>query len=154
MLRHLLWHLWFSLVVHYVVLAKKNAPFPNFHFLAILPSNKGRSIERTLKKLFFCVLWPPNLSNWPQYWKGTTTQNFFPTLSNLPNFNEPMGTSQQAGHTFGPQISWFLGANSLFLTSNLLGQKKKWIGPQKSADFWSKCVVSLFTGPQWVIEVL
>ena len=186
---------------------EKNAPFPNFHFLAILPSNKGRSIERTLKKSFFCVLWPPNLSNWPQYWKGTTTQNFFPTLPNLQNFNDPLGTSQQAGHTFGPQISWFLGANSLFLTSNLLGQKKselaprnqliwgpnvwsacslvpngslkfgrfgsvgkkiwvsdlcskrkvwsqkKWIGPQKSADLGSKCVVSLFTGPQWVIEV-
>ena len=48
---------------HYVVLAEKNAPFPNFHFLAILPSNKGRSIERTLKKSFFCVLWPPNLSD-------------------------------------------------------------------------------------------
>ena len=47
------------------------------------------------------------------------TQNFFPTLPNLPNFNDPLGTSQQAGHTFGPQISWFLGANSLFLTSNL-----------------------------------
>ena len=48
---------------HYVVLAKKNAPFPNFDFLAILPSNKSRSIVRTLKKSFFSVLWPPNLSH-------------------------------------------------------------------------------------------
>ena len=52
-----------TMCVHYGVLAKKNAPFPNFDFLAILPSNKGRSIVRTLKKSFFSVLWPPNLSH-------------------------------------------------------------------------------------------
>ena len=123
--------------MHYGVLAKKNAPFPNFHFLAILPSNKGRSIVRTLKKSFLSVLWPPNLSDWPQKWGGTKTQIFFPTLQKWQNSDDTLGGLPQVGHPFGPQISWFEGANWLFLTWNLQSQKKS-IGPQKSAVLGSK----------------
>ena len=57
-----------------------------------------------------------NASVLPQFWSThlTSSFNFKFFKTGRANSHCALGTREQADHTFGRQISWFLGPNSLF----------------------------------------